>query len=123
MKTQVCGSKEGYLKNFITQFIPAFSAKKNNVELDTVGRLKIVLTLDSYTQPPLLPQHAPDAPRELHVLHHDRDSFGVDRTQVRVLKEAHQMSLRGLLQSHERGRLPAEVVRGQTLLDLSHSTT
>ena len=81
------------------------------------------MTLDSYTQQALLPQHPSNAPRELHVLDHDRDSFGVDRAQVRVLEEAHQMSLRGLLQSHERGRLPAEVVRGQTLLDLSHSTT
>ena len=42
----------------------------------------------------------------------------MNRTQVRVLEEAHQVRFRRLLQSHERGRLPAEVVRREALLDL-----
>ena len=41
---------------------------------------RLVLTLDSYAQQALLPQHAPDAPRELHVLDHDRDALGMNRT-------------------------------------------
>ena len=52
-----------------------------------------LMTLDSYAQQALLPQHAPDAPRELHVLHHDRDSFGVNSAQVRVLEQPDEVSL------------------------------
>ena len=38
--------------------------------------------------------------RELNVLGHDDDSLGVDDAQVGVLEETDQVSLAGLLQSH-----------------------
>jgi histone H3 len=50
-----------------------------------------------------------DAASELDVLGHDGDTLGVDGAQVGVLKETNQVSLRGLLESHDSGRLEAEV--------------
>jgi histone H3 len=50
-----------------------------------------------------------DAASELDVLGHDGDTLGVDGAQVGVLKETNQVSLRGLLESHDSGRLETEV--------------
>jgi hypothetical protein len=52
---------------------------------------------------------AADAARELDVLGHDRHALGVDRREVGVLEEAHEVRLGGLLErEHGRG-LEAQV--------------
>ena len=50
-----------------------------------------------------------DPPGQLDVLGHDGDTLGVDGAQVGVLKETNQVSLRGLLKSHDSRGLEAEV--------------
>ena len=50
-----------------------------------------------------------DAAGQLDVLGHDGDTLGVDGAQVGVLKETNQVSLRGLLESHDSRGLEAEV--------------
>ena len=50
-----------------------------------------------------------DPPGELDVLGHDGDTLGVDGAQVGVLKETNQVSLRGLLQSHDGRGLETQV--------------
>ncbi len=42
---------------------------------------------------------ATDAACELDVLGHDRDTLGVDGTEIRVLEEADKVRLSGLLES------------------------
>ncbi|KAJ8870935.1 hypothetical protein PR048_027237 [Dryococelus australis] len=49
------------------------------------------------------------APGQLDVLGHDGDSFGVDSTQVGVLKQPHQVGFTRLLQSHNCRALEAQV--------------
>lgn len=46
---------------------------------------------------------AADAPCQLDVLGHDGDTFGVDGTQVGVLKQPHQVRLARLLQEEGGG--------------------
>ena len=62
---------------------------------------------------------AADAARELDVLGHDRDALGVDRAQVRVLEEAHEVGLGGLLEREDGRRLEPQV-RLEVLRDLAH---
>ena len=50
-----------------------------------------------------------DPPGELDVLGHDGDPLGVDGAQVGVLKEADQVGLAGLLQSHDGAGLEPQV--------------
>uniref|UniRef100_A0AAQ4PXQ6 Core Histone H2A/H2B/H3 domain-containing protein n=1 Tax=Gasterosteus aculeatus aculeatus TaxID=481459 RepID=A0AAQ4PXQ6_GASAC len=50
-----------------------------------------------------------DAAGQLDVFGHDGDPLGVDGAQVGVLEQAHQVSLAGLLQSHNGGALEAQV--------------
>ena len=50
-----------------------------------------------------------DAAGKLNVLGHDGDTLGMDGTQVGVLKETNQVSLRGLLEGHDSRGLEAEV--------------
>ena len=50
-----------------------------------------------------------DTAGQLDVLGHDGDTLGVDGAQVGVLEEADQVSLAGLLQSHDGGALEAQV--------------
>ena len=50
-----------------------------------------------------------DAAGKLDVLGHDGDTLGMDGAQVGVLKETNQVSLRGLLESHDSRGLEAEV--------------
>jgi histone H3 len=50
-----------------------------------------------------------DAAGKLDVLGHDGDTLGMDGAQVGVLKETNQVSLRGLLEGHDSGRLETEV--------------
>lgn len=52
---------------------------------------------------------APDPARQLNVLRHDGDTFGVDGAQIGVLEEAHQVRLAGLLQSHDRRTLETKI--------------
>jgi hypothetical protein len=68
---------------------------------------------------------ATDPPGQLDVLGHDGDPLGMDGAQVGVLKEANQVSLTGLLQSHDSralepqvglevlGNLPDQALEGQ----------
>ena len=60
-----------------------------------------------------------DAPGQLDVLGHDGDTLGVDGAQVGVLKETDEVSLAGLLESHDGGGLEPEVSL-EVLGDLSH---
>ena len=50
-----------------------------------------------------------DAASQLDVLGLDRDALGVDGAQVRVLKEADEVGLRGLLERKDGRRLEAQV--------------
>jgi hypothetical protein len=50
-----------------------------------------------------------DAAGQLDVLGHDRDTLGVDGAQVRVLEQSDEVSLAGLLQSHDGRALEAQV--------------
>ena len=50
-----------------------------------------------------------DTAGQLDVLGHDGDTLGVDGAQVGVLEETDQVSLAGLLQSHDGGALEAEI--------------
>ncbi|TRY67267.1 hypothetical protein TCAL_15891, partial [Tigriopus californicus] len=50
-----------------------------------------------------------DTAGQLDVLGHDGDTLGVDGAQVGVLKETHQVGLRGLLQCHNGARLETQV--------------
>ena len=50
-----------------------------------------------------------DATSQLDVLWHDGHTLGVDGAQVGVLEETDQVSLAGLLQSHDGRRLEAKV--------------
>jgi len=50
-----------------------------------------------------------DAAGKLDVLGHDGDTLGVDGAQVGVLKETNQVSLRGLLESHDSRGLETKV--------------
>ena len=61
---------------------------------------------------------AADTAGELDVLGHDGHALGVDRAQVGVLEEAHQVSLSGLLESEHSRALEAEV-RLEVLGDLA----
>ena len=60
-----------------------------------------------------------DPPRELDVLRHDSHPLRVDGTQVRVLEEAHQVRLRGLLQRAEGSALEPQVEL-KVLRNLAH---
>ena len=50
-----------------------------------------------------------DSASKLDVLGHDGDTLGMDGAQVGVLKETNQVSLRGLLESHDSRGLETEV--------------
>lgn len=50
-----------------------------------------------------------DAACQLDVFGHDGDPLGVDGAEVGVLEESDEVSLRGLLQSHDGGALEAQV--------------
>jgi histone H3 len=50
-----------------------------------------------------------DAAGELDVLGHDGDTLGVDSAKVGVLEESDEVSLAGLLESHDGGALETEV--------------
>ena len=52
---------------------------------------------------------ATDTAGKLDVLGHDGDTFGVDGTQVGVLKQTNEVSLRSLLQGHDSWALEAEI--------------
>ena len=52
---------------------------------------------------------ATDTTGELDVFGHDGDALGVDRAQVRVLEQTDEVSLAGLLEGHDGGRLESEV--------------
>ena len=53
---------------------------------------------------------AADATGELDVFRHDGHTLGVDRTQVGVFEEGHEVSLSGLLKSNNCGSLESKVV-------------
>ncbi len=62
-----------------------------------------------------------DSSGQLHVLGHDGDSLGVDGAEVGVLEESDHVSLGGLLESEDGGRLESEV--GLVVIgDLSHES-
>ena len=62
-----------------------------------------------------------DAASQLDVFGHDGDPLGVDGAQVGVLEQTDQVSLAGLLQSHDSGALEAQVGL-EVLSDLSDQT-
>lgn len=64
---------------------------------------------------------APDPARQLNVLWHDGDAFGVDRAQIGVFEEAYQVRLAGLLKSHN-GRTLETKIGLEILCDLTHET-
>ena len=75
---------------------------------------------DRHAQPtPALRALAAEAAGQLHVLHLNGDALGVDGAQVGVLKETHQVVLRGLLQGQQSGALHAQVGL-EVLGDLAH---
>jgi hypothetical protein len=64
---------------------------------------------------------ASDASSELNVLRHDGHTLGVDGAQIRVLEQADQVGLAGLLERAHGRRLEAQV-RLEVLRDLAHKT-
>lgn len=50
-----------------------------------------------------------DSAGELEILDHDRDSLGVDGAEVGIFEQGDKVGLGSLLQSHNGGRLEAEV--------------
>ena len=64
---------------------------------------------------------AANATGKLDILGHDGDTLGVDGAQVRVLKETDEVSLGGLLQSHDSRGLEPEVGL-EVLGNLAHKT-
>ena len=50
-----------------------------------------------------------DAAGELDILGHDGNTLGVDSSQVGILEETNKVSLSGLLESEDGGRLEAEI--------------
>ena len=62
-----------------------------------------------------------DSPGQLDVLGHDGDTLGVDGAQVGVLKQTDEVSLAGLLESHDSRGLESQVSL-EVLGDLSHQT-
>merc|ERR1712131_417959 len=64
---------------------------------------------------------ATDATDQLDVLGHDGDTLGVDGAQVGVLKQADEVSLRSLLQSHDSAGLETQVSL-EVLSDLTDKT-
>ena len=53
---------------------------------------------------------ATNAASQLNVLGHNGDTLGMDRAQVGVFKESHEVGLRSLLQGKDGGRLEAQVI-------------
>ena len=64
---------------------------------------------------------ASDSAGQLNVLGHDGHALSVDGTEVGVLKETHEVGLRGLLKGQDGGPLEPEVGL-EVLSDLSHET-
>ena len=64
---------------------------------------------------------ATDTAGQLDVLGHDGHTLGVDGAQVGVLEQTDQVSLAGLLQSHDGGALEAQIGL-EVLSDLTHKT-
>ena len=62
-----------------------------------------------------------DSAGELDVLGHDGDTLGVDGAQVGVLKQTDEVSLAGLLEGHDSGRLESEICL-EVLGDLTDET-
>ena len=56
---------------------------------------------------------------ELHILRVDRDPPGVDRAEVRIVKQADEVGLGRLLQRHDRVALELQVLL-EVLSDLAH---
>jgi hypothetical protein len=52
---------------------------------------------------------APDAAGQLNILGHNGDALGVNGAEIRVLEEAHEIGLAGLLEGPDGGRLEPEV--------------
>ena len=50
-----------------------------------------------------------DTSCQLDVLRHDRNSLGVNRAQVGILKQADQVAFASFLQSHDSGALESEI--------------
>ncbi len=69
--------------------------------------------------PPNLGLLAPDAARELDVLGHDGDAFGMDNTEVGVLEEPHKVGLGSLLERNH-GRALEANIGPNVLRDLLH---
>jgi hypothetical protein len=60
--------------------------------------------------------------RQLHVLGEDRDPLSVDTTEVSILKEAHKVSLSGLLQGRKGMGLKAKITGSSAFQTLGHLT-
>ena len=71
-----------------------------------------------------MPQLGPfttDPPGQLDILRHDGHSFGVDSTEIGVLKETNQVGLTSLLKSHDSRALEPQVSL-EVLGNLSNKT-
>ena len=64
---------------------------------------------------------ATDTTCQLDILGHDRDTLGVDGTQVCVFEQTDQVSFAGFLQSHDSGALESQVCL-EVLSDLTNQT-
>ncbi len=84
-----------------------------------VWALKRAVLLRVSRSPLSLSPLSADAAGQLDVFGHDGDPLGVDGAQVGVLEQADQVSLAGLLQSHDGGALEAQVGL-EVLSDLPH---
>ena len=62
---------------------------------------------------------SPDTTSKLDVLRHNGDSLGVDRTEIGIFEEPHEVGFRGFLKSKHSRALEAEI-RLEVLCDLTH---
>lgn len=70
----------------------------------------------------LFSEYPADSPSELHILWHNRDTFGVDSTEISVFEEMNKMGLSRLLQRKERVSLPPELLIRKLELHFPHQS-
>jgi len=68
----------------------------------------------------LLARESPNTTRQVQIFGHDGDALAMDRAQVGILKQGHQMGFRSFLQCLDCGALPTVGLSRHLHLDLSN---
>ncbi|KAL9263758.1 hypothetical protein AKJ16_DCAP18009 [Drosera capensis] len=78
-------------------------------QISTTRRLRNQTTHDLRFTPSQSSPLAPDPPRKLNILGHNRHPLRMDRAQIRILKQSNQIRLRRLLERRDRRALEPEI--------------